>query len=117
MGPALSDEEVVARIREGQLDLFDELMRRHGPRLLRAVTRQLLQRMARALEKMPEALRDVFELRSLDGLSVAETAHLLGLTVETVRVRAHRANERLRAALQGHEVDHGVAVGGGGDDD
>ena len=40
-------------------------------------------------------------LRSVEQLSIAETAACLGIAEETVKTRLHRANKQLRAALRG----------------
>src|SRR6516162_1650570 len=45
---------------------------------------------------LPEALRVVFVLRSVEELSAAETAETLGITQETVRMRHFRAKGLLR---------------------
>lgn len=52
-----------------------------------------------AVEILPDPLRTVFCLREIEGLSTEETADLLGLTVENVRVRLHRAKRGLRQTL------------------
>ncbi|MFL6193028.1 MAG: RNA polymerase sigma factor [Thermoanaerobaculia bacterium] len=60
-----------------------------------------------AVEILPDPLRSVFCLREIEGLSTEETADLLGLTVENVRVRLHRAKRGLRQTLDqriGQEV-------------
>jgi RNA polymerase sigma-70 factor (ECF subfamily) len=56
------------------------------------------------LDQLPEALRLVFMLRSVEELSVAETAEALGITQETARVRHFRAKGLLRESLA-REVD------------
>jgi RNA polymerase sigma-70 factor, ECF subfamily len=56
------------------------------------------------LSELPEALRVVFVLRSVEELSVAETAEALGIAQETVRVRHFRAKGMLREALA-REID------------
>lgn len=43
----------------------------------------------------------VLVARDVDGMSVEETAEVLGLRPETVRTRLHRARRLLRAALEG----------------
>ena len=53
---------------------------------------------------LPEALRVVFVLRSVEELSVAETAETLGVTQKTVRMRHFRAKGLLREALA-REID------------
>ncbi|HYG61248.1 MAG TPA: RNA polymerase sigma factor [Thermoanaerobaculia bacterium] len=52
-----------------------------------------------AVEILPDPLRSVFCLREIEGLSTEETADALGLTVENVRVRLHRAKRSLRERL------------------
>ncbi len=60
-----------------------------------------------AVEVLPDPLRTVFCLREIEGLSTEHTADALGLTVENVRVRLHRAKRSLRQRLDqriGREV-------------
>ena len=60
-----------------------------------------------AVEVLPDPLRAVFCLRDIEGLSTEETADALGLTIENVRVRLHRARRSLRQSLDeriGREV-------------
>lgn len=53
-----------------------------------------------ALAAMPEAHRTAFRLLKVDGLSVAESAELIGASETTIKMRAHRAYEHLRAAIE-----------------
>jgi RNA polymerase sigma-70 factor (ECF subfamily) len=64
---------------------------------------QLSRRVEQELARVPEAHRVAFELVQCDGLSMAETAEVLGTTVAAVKLRAHRTYLALRAAL-GDEV-------------
>jgi RNA polymerase sigma-70 factor, ECF subfamily len=60
-----------------------------------------------AVEVLPDPLRAVFCLREIEGLSTEQTADALGLTIENVRVRLHRAKRSLRQRLDeriGREV-------------
>jgi len=52
-----------------------------------------------AVDGLPETFRTTFVLRSIEQLSVAETAEVLGIPEETVKTRHHRARERLQNAL------------------
>jgi RNA polymerase sigma-70 factor (ECF subfamily) len=54
----------------------------------------------RAIESLPEIYRMVFMLRSVEGLSVAETAGCLEIGSEAVKTRLHRARSLLRKDLQ-----------------
>ena len=55
--------------------------------------------MDRAIAELPETLRSTFVLRDIQGLSGAETAEILGITVQAVKNRLHRARLRLRDRL------------------
>jgi len=52
-----------------------------------------------AVDALPETFRATFVLRSIEQLSVAETAEVLGIPEETVKTRHHRARERLQNML------------------
>lgn len=52
-----------------------------------------------AIDRLPDSFRSVFVARMVEGLSVEETAQVLGLKPETVKTRAHRARARLRTEL------------------
>lgn len=60
---------------------------------------ELACRVQHTLARLPETQRVAFELVRQEGLSHAEAARALGTTVVAVRLRAHRAYEALRAAL------------------
>lgn len=62
----------------------------------RAQLRHLLER---AVDGLPEAFRMVYLLREIEGCTVQETATTLGLRVETVKTRLHRARRLLRNAI------------------
>ena len=69
--------------------------------------RELQALLRAAVEVLPDPLRAVFCLREIELLSTEETAEALGLTVENVRVRLHRAKRGLRQPLDeriGREV-------------
>lgn len=68
-----------------------------------------------AVDALPESLRAVFALRDVEGLSTAETAEALGLSVANVKVRLHRARAALRGDLErrmGAEVHNVWAFAG-----
>jgi RNA polymerase sigma factor (sigma-70 family) len=67
----------------------------------RAQMRGLLEQ---KLDELPEAFRVVFVLRSVEELSVEETAEVLGVPAATVRTRYFRARGLLREALA-QEID------------
>lgn len=67
----------------------------------RAQMRAILER---SIDALPESFRAVFVLRSVEELSVEETAQCLAIPAETVRSRHFRAKSLLREALA-REVD------------
>lgn len=64
--------------------------------------RQLCQLVERAIDELPQDFRTVLVARVVEGMSVDETAALLGIRAETVRSRLHRARRMLRATLANH---------------
>ena len=61
--------------------------------------RQILQLVEQATDDLPEAYRLVFVTRVIEGMSVEETADLLGIKPETVKTRLHRARQLVREQL------------------
>ncbi|WP_181167853.1 RNA polymerase sigma factor [Mesorhizobium sp. B2-4-19] len=61
--------------------------------------RQILALIERATDSLPDIYRMVFVARVIEGLSMEETADLLGVRPETVKTRLHRARSLLRKAL------------------
>jgi RNA polymerase sigma-70 factor (ECF subfamily) len=61
--------------------------------------RQILQIVERATDNLPDVYRTVFVARVIEGLSIDETAELLGIKPETVKTRLHRARNLVRKQL------------------
>jgi len=59
-------------------------------------------RMDIAVDALPETLKVVFTLRDIEGLSIRETAEILGLTETAVKTRLLRARLRLRNELSSY---------------
>ena len=53
----------------------------------------------RAIQRLSESMRVVFVLRDIEGLSILETAEILGLSEVAVKTRLFRARMRLREEL------------------
>ena len=65
-----------------------------------AVAREQLRLLIeRAVADLPAGFRSVFVLREVEGLSVEDTADVLGLAAATVKTRLHRARRKLQDAL------------------
>jgi RNA polymerase sigma-70 factor (ECF subfamily) len=60
---------------------------------------QLAARVQATLDELPESQRAAYTLTKRDGLSVAEAAARLAVTVTAIKLRTHRALEALRAAI------------------
>jgi RNA polymerase sigma-70 factor (ECF subfamily) len=54
------------------------------------------------IDRLPESHRTVLLLRDIEGLDTAETAAALGLGIDAVKMRLHRARQALRALLEPH---------------
>ena len=64
------------------------------------LTSELHVSIANALEKLPESLRSVLFLRTIQGLSTAETAAELDISESAVKVRLHRARQQISDLLK-----------------
>lgn len=53
-----------------------------------------------AVDELPDAYRMVFIARVMEGMSMEETAELLGIKPETVKTRLHRARTLLREQVE-----------------
>jgi RNA polymerase sigma-70 factor (ECF subfamily) len=60
---------------------------------------ELRQTVRAAIDKLPESYRIVLQLRDIEELSTAETAEILGVTKNVVKIRLHRARQALRTLL------------------
>jgi len=63
--------------------------------------RELRALLERAIDELPESFRTVLVARLIEGMSVEETAELLGIVPETVKTRLHRARRLLQEQLTG----------------
>ncbi len=52
------------------------------------------------INSLPETYRTVIVLSELEGFSNHEIAEILGVPLSTVKIRLHRARERLKKALE-----------------
>jgi RNA polymerase sigma-70 factor, ECF subfamily len=103
--PALPDEEVVRRVRAGETWLYEVLMRRHNPKVYRAV-RSILRDEAEAEDAMQQAYLAAYSrLDQFQGASRFST-WLVSVALNEARSRARRADHPLElAAVDGAAVD------------
>ncbi len=71
-----------------QLDTYDPNVQ--------LIEKELLRKVARTLDEMPEMQRTVFQLSRVDGLSYKQIADKLSISVKTVEVHMTRALKKLR---------------------
>ena len=64
-----------------------------------ATNRELERALTRAIDGLEPAQREVLVLRDVEGLSAPEVAKVLGITVEAVKSRLHRARVAVRREL------------------
>lgn len=64
-----------------------------------AADRQELDRVTRAISTLPANLKEPLVLRTIEGLSQAETAEVLGISQKAVETRLYRARARLMEKL------------------
>jgi RNA polymerase sigma-70 factor, ECF subfamily len=62
--------------------------------------REIQQVVEHAIDDLPEAFRIVFITRVVEGMTIEETAEILGLKPETVKTRLHRARTLLRENVE-----------------
>lgn len=67
----------------------------------RMVAQREIQRLLETtIDDLPQKFRSVLIMRTIEGMSVEETAELLGIRPETVKTRLHRARALLRAGIE-----------------
>jgi RNA polymerase sigma-70 factor (ECF subfamily) len=68
-----------------------------------AATRQMAELVRAELDRLPAPQRAAYDLVRTEGLSVAQTAEILGTTPTAVKLRVHRVYQMLRGLLGGAE--------------
>ncbi len=96
--PTMGLETFEAQRTEAQIIQFPQTVTSDDPERTMA-QREILELVERATDNLPEIFRIVFVTRVVEGMSVEETADLLGLRPETVKTRLHRARRLVREEL------------------
>lgn len=96
--PTVELDALAAQRTEAQIIPFPQSGASDDPERTMA-QREILQLVERAADNLPEIFRIVFVTRVIEGMSVEETAELLGLQPETVKTRLHRARRLVREQL------------------
>jgi len=87
------------RRRRSEESLPEEPAGREPPPELAAERRELRERLAAAVDRLPPLLAEAFELRYRTGIDSAEIGRQLDVPAATVRTRLFHARRRLREAL------------------
>ena len=78
------------------MDRFASLVQDPEQQASNSEIRRLLEQ---AIEKLPDAYRTIFMLRDVEDMSTTDTATVLEITEDNVKVRLHRARALLRKSL------------------
>jgi RNA polymerase sigma-70 factor (ECF subfamily) len=95
--PMVDIAEIVTPEREAEIVPFPNAARTDPERTV--AQRELLRLVEQATDELPDAYRTVFVTRVIEGMSVEDTAELLGIRTETVKTRLHRARKLVRDHL------------------
>jgi RNA polymerase sigma-70 factor (ECF subfamily) len=97
----LSSVQLALDENDGQQALLEEIVSdtRPGPEEAYRM-RETAETLAHATSRLSPTLRTTFQLRDVDGLSIRETADLLGVPTGTVKARLARARARLRQVMR-----------------
>jgi len=95
--PMVDIAAVVTPEREAEIVQFPNTVRTDPERTI--AQRELLRLVELATDELPDVYRTVFVTRVIEGMSVEDTAELLGIRTETVKTRLHRARKLVREHL------------------
>jgi RNA polymerase sigma-70 factor (ECF subfamily) len=94
-------DELLPRFREDGHSVFQSQQWTETAETM--LERTELAAMVRAsIDRLPDTYREVLLLRDIEELSTEETAAMLGITANAVKVRLHRARQALRTLLDPH---------------
>ena len=97
--PTVDLTELEQQQSEAQIIQFPQSTPNDDPERTMA-QRQIIHLVEQATDNLPEAFRLVFVTRVIEGMSIEETAELLGIKPETVKTRLHRARQLVRDQLE-----------------
>jgi len=92
-------------IGEGEIEIMDKnpWTGENTPSIETSVVRKEMNQCIRGVvEKLPESYRTVVVLSELEGFRDDEIAEILGVSLNTAKIRLHRARARLKKDLEAH---------------
>lgn len=87
---------------EGEENVDDRAVKKDPSVEQKLIRKEMNECIRDFIENLPESYRAVLTLSELEGLKNAEVAEILGITLDTVKIRLHRARANLRKELQNH---------------
>jgi RNA polymerase sigma-70 factor (ECF subfamily) len=82
------------------VDEYESVLKSDESPEANASDRQIARLLESALSELPDDYREVILLRDVESLTAPEAAEALGITVEALKSRLHRARQALRQALR-----------------
>jgi len=92
-------------IGEGEIEIMDKnpWTGENTPSIETSVVRKVMNQCIRGVvEKLPESYRTVVVLSELEGFRDDEIAEILGVSLNTAKIRLHRSRARLKKDLEAH---------------
>ncbi|MFZ2652129.1 MAG: sigma-70 family RNA polymerase sigma factor [Burkholderiaceae bacterium] len=102
-GQGLLHDEIQAVRAESEVDSDSQtcgLEARSPSAEATAISREMSACIREFVGRLPQNYKTVLALSELEGLTNAQIAEILEVSVETVKIRLHRGRERLRSALE-----------------
>lgn len=86
----MQDDQDISDIQQGSLDSIDQEW----------MTQEMLDCIQGYVHQLPEKYRDVIILSQFEGFKNREIAEILGISLDSVKIRLHRAKGSLKQAFQ-----------------
>jgi RNA polymerase sigma-70 factor (ECF subfamily) len=94
-----SRKEEIDGMTESRRDSLDSILTSASTPEQLASNNEARNLLEQAIDSLPDAYRETFVLRDVEGMSTAETAESLSISEENVKTRLHRARALLRKEL------------------
>jgi DNA-directed RNA polymerase specialized sigma24 family protein len=107
--PTDRDDSLVAALRRGDPTAAEDLVAAYGDRASRLARGITGNAQDAEDDELPADYRAIVLLRDVEGLAPGDIAAILGLTVDNVTTRVHRARLLLRKQLEAHLSDQSSA--------
>ena len=89
-----------SRIRNRNVQLGEDHIDGSGSQEFGLMVKQEYQHVIAAMQRLKEDERDILALAISDGISYRDVATIVGISVENVKVKVHRARYKLKKILQ-----------------